>query len=404
MTTMSVSTFLKVAQKLPPNTSILLRGDHGIGKSQLVRQVARLIAALRGLGTLPVVDWRLSQCTEGDIIGLPSTDGEVTRFNPPERFKRACTSPHLLFLDELNRATAEVMQAGFQIVLDRELNGWKLHPNTIVMSAVNDSAAYNVNEIDPALLDRFWVVDLMPDTQDWLAWGRAMNENPDPEIVKLKAPFGGRNCLPLIVDFIAQEEKWLDPPKNAEPKEVHVSRRSWERLGDALGYAGLDDKPADPLFYSMCLGYIGVAAAAAFTAYAKTTDNRFTGEEILADYASVRRKVTSKKSSELFNSAIDKVTDLVIKAGNITPHQGKNLSDFMEDLPGELKILLWTKLTAGGVDKLDLAKGVHLYLAKHVLDVFGVPMGEAGIGVIPNIPGIFKPGAVPAKASKTKGS
>ena len=116
MTTMSIKTFLSVANVLPGTTSVLLRGPHGIGKSQVVRKVAE------GFG-LEVIDRRLSQMTEGDMIGLPSTDGEVTRFNPPEWFKRACVAPVALFLDELNRATPEVMQAAFQVVLDRELNG-----------------------------------------------------------------------------------------------------------------------------------------------------------------------------------------------------------------------------------------------------------------------------------------
>mgnify|MGYP003338804908 CR=1 FL=1 len=97
MTTMQVRTFLKVAPLLPRETSVLLRGAHGIGKSQVVRQVAK------GFG-LQVTDRRLSQMSEGDMIGLPSTDGEVTRFNPPSWYKEACDRPMCLFLDELNRA------------------------------------------------------------------------------------------------------------------------------------------------------------------------------------------------------------------------------------------------------------------------------------------------------------
>lgn len=384
MTTMSVSTFMRTAPRLPPTTSLLLRGDHGIGKSQLGRQLAAVVA--EGLGIDPddyeVIDRRLSQVSEGDIIGLPSTDGEVTRFNPPDWYKRACTTACFLFLDELNRATPEVMQAAFQIVLDRELNGWKLHPDTRVMSAVNASAAYNVNEIDPALLSRFWVIDLAPTVKDFTTWGRTEN----------KKKSYGFNCLPLVVDFIAAEEKWLDPPKEAEPGKKHVDRRAWERLGDALAFAGLGDSPADDLFYPICLGYIGVEASIKFVDFAKSQDNRFTGKDIVERYTEIRHKVTSKKKAELLNTAIEKASEYVTKLDRISDAQGKNLTAFMNDLPGELRISLWTKMTASGVDKLELAKSIHKYLAKEVLDVFGVPMGEAGIGVIPNIPGIFKSG------------
>ena len=160
---MSIHTTIAVVPRLPANSSVLIRGDHGIGKSQIVRQIARLVAAAEQIENFEVIDRRLSQMTEGDMVGLPSTDGEVTRFNPPEWYKRACLKPCALFLDEFNRGTNEVMQAGFQIVLDRELNGNKLHPQTRVFAAINTGAAYTVNEMDPALLDRFWTIDLKPD-------------------------------------------------------------------------------------------------------------------------------------------------------------------------------------------------------------------------------------------------
>src|SRR5574343_250038 len=145
---MSVETFVKVAASLPANVSVLLRAKHGVGKSQLVRQLKDIISERTGIKFKAVIDRRLSQLSEGDIIGLPSTDGNVTRFNPPDWFKTACERPCCLFLDELNRATNEVMQASFQIILDRELNGWKLHPQTRVYSAINLSSSYSVNEVD----------------------------------------------------------------------------------------------------------------------------------------------------------------------------------------------------------------------------------------------------------------
>ena len=56
---------------------VLIRGRHGVGKSQVVYG----FAAQAGL---PVVERRASQMTEGDLLGLPSTDGDVTTWNPPE--------------------------------------------------------------------------------------------------------------------------------------------------------------------------------------------------------------------------------------------------------------------------------------------------------------------------------
>jgi hypothetical protein len=352
MTTMSIKTFNAVASKLPVETSVLLRGPHGIGKSQVVRQLAKAFG-------LDVIDRRLSQMSEGDMIGLPSTDGEVTRFNPPDWFKRACKTSVCLFLDELNRATPEVMQAGFQIVLDRELNGWKLHPQTRVYAAVNASAAYTVNEMDPALLDRFWTIDLTPTVADWVTWARDGHVHD------------------YVVDFISANEKWLDAPKDSEPGKVTPSRRSWERLSHALVSTGIAEDPSNELFYPMCLGYVGTEATIAYHSFVKTIDNQVTGEEILRDYDKVKKKV-AKLGQEKQNVLIEKVADAVSKMKTMTEVQGTHLGAFFKDLPGELRVSAWAKLTQGaGVENLEMAKLIHKYCVESVLQVFGVSADAA---------------------------
>ena len=370
---MSIHTLVDVIPHLPASTSVLIRGPHGIGKSQVVRLLSRKIAAAENLGDFEVIDRRLSQMTEGDMIGLPSTNGEVTRFNPPDWYKRACDKPVTLFLDELNRATHEVMQAAFQVVLDRELNGWKLHPQTRVFAAINASSEYTVNEMDPALLDRFWTVDLKPDTQDWLNWAG-----------------GDGNINGLIIDFIGHTDKWLDPPKNAEPGSVHPSRRSWERLSRCLESAGIGDTPEDPRFYPLTMGFVGVDATIAFLDYAKSADSRVSGEDVVERYPKVVDKI-KRISQDRVNGVVERVAEYVTKnLTTLTDKQGKNLQAFITDLPGELRVSCWSKLTAHGLDKLELAKAVHKWCAASILDVFGVPMGEKGVGVTPNIPGVFK--------------
>ena len=129
---------------------VLLRGRHGIGKSTVVYQFADKIG-------LPVVERRASQMTEGDLVGLPSIEGNSTRFNPPDWFKAACDSPVVLFLDEVDRATMEVRQGIFELTDSRKLNGNCLHEDTLVFAAVNGGehgAHYQVGEMDPAELDR----------------------------------------------------------------------------------------------------------------------------------------------------------------------------------------------------------------------------------------------------------
>ena len=109
---------------------VLLRGRHGIGKSQVVYQYA-------DSSDLPVIERRASQMTEGDLIGLPNTDGNVTTFCPPDWFKFACDNPCVLFLDEVDRATTEVRQGIFELCDSRKIAGYTLHPDTIIFAAVN---------------------------------------------------------------------------------------------------------------------------------------------------------------------------------------------------------------------------------------------------------------------------
>jgi energy-coupling factor transporter ATP-binding protein EcfA2 len=356
MTTMQVRTFLKVAPLLPKTTSVLLRGAHGIGKSQVVRHVAGLIASAEGLTNFEVIDRRLSQMSEGDMIGLPSTDGEVTRFNPPEWYKRACDKPVCLFLDELNRATPEVMQAAFQVVLDRELNGWKLHPQTRVFAAINTGGNYTVNEMDPALLDRFWAIDLTPDVQDWVTWAKeskAVHDN--------------------VVTFITGNEKWLDPPRSGDSGAVSPSRRSWERLSHALVSVGVADQPDNNLFYPLCLGYVGTEATIAFHDYVKTIEAQVSGKEILEEYPKVKAKI-ARLGQEKLNVAIEKLADYITKNVSIVNDvQGQNLRDFMEHLPAELRVAAWSKFTAHGIEKLELTKSIHKWCVTSILEALSVP-------------------------------
>ena len=90
----------------------------------------------------------------------------------------------------------EVQQCAFQIVLDRELNGHHLHPETRVYAAVNVGSDYQVLEMDPALQRRFWAMDLEPTTQDWINWAKSSKEIPSSVVSRLEYP---ATFLPSII-------------------------------------------------------------------------------------------------------------------------------------------------------------------------------------------------------------
>ena len=162
---------------------VLLRGRHGIGKSQVVYQYAESM-------DLPVVERRASQMTEGDLLGIPSPESmmingkEATKFRPFDWLVQACTEPVVLFFDEIDRAIVEVRQGIFELTDSRKLAGWHLHPGTYIVAAINGGegvSTYQVGEMDPAELDRWSVFDIEPSTEDWIDW--ALDNNINQNII-----------------------------------------------------------------------------------------------------------------------------------------------------------------------------------------------------------------------------
>ena len=82
-----------MASAIPP---ILIHSSPGVGKSSIVRQVARKL----GIG---FVDVRLAEMESVDIRGLPSVDKEngVMKWNAPDFWPRDPKSKGIIFLDEL---------------------------------------------------------------------------------------------------------------------------------------------------------------------------------------------------------------------------------------------------------------------------------------------------------------
>ena len=406
---LGIAQFVNTAKHLPSTTALMLRGETGVGKSAVLSMLGRF----KGLNEQ--IDRRLSQMGEGDVIGLPDRglDGETTRFLPPDWYMRACKAPVLLFLDEINRATPEVMQAAFQIVLDRELNGHRLHPNTVVVTAVNVGHKYSVNEIDPALLDRFWVIDLEPTVDEWISWGAD------------KGPEGG-NIDSVILDFISKHRQFLRPGRAADPGQKQPSQRSWKRLNDTLVVSGLVERPKDPAFYTVCLGYIGLEATVAFQDFAANIE-RISAEKVIdsLDYDAECRKQVAELPQERLLGLLEQVGALLNErertyAANpvmekkvvddkeedvkvpwtVTETQGENLRSFLYQLTNELRIKMWTLIAARGMDAIDLIKAVHPYIVQAILDVFGVKAGEKGTSQVPIIPGFLDSNATDKDAGK----
>jgi len=116
---MRISELKKVLAKLETiQEPVLLVGHAGVGKTEIVRQLAQETG--RKLYTVI-----LSQLEPGDLLGLPVTRDGVTEFLRPNWLPKE-DERAILFLDEINRAPIYVRQSIFQLVLDRQVGPHKL--------------------------------------------------------------------------------------------------------------------------------------------------------------------------------------------------------------------------------------------------------------------------------------
>jgi len=314
-------TFTSVAPHvLAVKKPLMLRGRHGIGKSELVYQIAETLS-------LPVVERRASQMTEGDLVGLPKTDGDVTSFCPPDWFADAGSRAVLLFLDEVDRAIPEVRQGIFELADSRKIFGNTLHPDTVLVAAVNGGehgSQYQVGEMDPAELDRWTVFDVEPSIEDWLDWAKS-------------------NTADIVWDFINQNRSHLEHGDDFEPNKVYPSRRSWKRLSDCLVSANMVEAHNPTIFHLAC-GFVGFEAGVAFNDFVKNYERQVTVEMILDD-----GKVDKTKDFNINDhcALIEKMDASEIFNAELTEQQCVNLANYFVSLPSEAVMKLWQALGKG---------------------------------------------------------
>jgi len=314
-------TFTSVAPHvLAVKKPLMLRGRHGIGKSELVYQIAETL-------NLPVVERRASQMTEGDLVGLPKTDGDVTSFCPPDWFADAGSRAVLLFLDEVDRAIPEVRQGIFELADSRKIFGNTLHPDTVLVAAVNGGehgSQYQVGEMDPAELDRWTVFDVEPSVEDWLAWAKT-------------------NTTDIVWDFINQNRSHLEHSDDFEPNKVYPSRRSWKRLNDCLASANMVEAHNPTIFHLAC-GFVGFEAAVAFSDFVKNYERQVTVEMILDD-----GKVDKTNDFNINDhcALIEKMDASEVFNNELTETQCVNLANYFVSLPSEAVMKLWQALGKG---------------------------------------------------------
>jgi hypothetical protein len=333
------ATFLSVAPHiLDARLPVLIRGRHGVGKSEVVYMIARE-------RNLPIVERRASQMTEGDLLGLPDTADtaingrKATTWNAPDWLVTACEQPVVLFLDEVDRATMEVRQGLFELTDSRKINGWHLHADTLIVAAVNGGehgAQYQVGEMDPAELDRWTVFDVDPSDEDWLKWANGKVSS-------------------VVWDFINQNRNHLEHRTDYEPNKVYPSRRSWKRFNDTATPSGVFDEKGDlDLLFNLANAFLGFEAAVSLKDFVVNYAWQVTIQDLL-DNGEIAK--TSEWGINDHAAMIEKFDAADTFTTALTDSQVQNLADYFISLPSEVAMKMWTVL--GDSDCVDNVVALH---------------------------------------------
>lgn len=235
------------------NQPVMLHGSPGVGKSDVVRQIAKQ----RGI---ELIDLRLSQLDPVDLRGVPSVDTKkhITSWNTPSFLPT--DGKGILFLDEINSAAQATQAAAYQLVLDRKLGDYVMPPGWAIIAAGNRSTDRAiVNQMSTALKNRFTHLNYEVNNDDWCDW--ALRNNIAVEVL------GFIRFRPMLLNEFEQRNESKEEKERVQrlkDAQAFATPRSWEFLSKVV-----QQKPSSDVEYELYTGIVGEGAAAEFMGYLK---------------------------------------------------------------------------------------------------------------------------------------
>jgi hypothetical protein len=234
-----------IIEVMQANLVPMIAGSPGIGKSDIIRQIAAKFK-------LFVIDMRLSQCDPTDMLGFPIHNGIRMGYAPPENFPlEGMDEPPkgyrgwLLFLDEFPSATQAVQAAAYKLVLDRQVGKHNLHDKCRVICAGNKSTDNAiVNRMGTAMQSRLIHLELDVDVIGWLDWAQ-------------------RNDLDhRVISYIESHPDELHKFKPDHDDKTFACPRTWEFTSKLI-----KDKEPGPRTLNLLIGTLSAGIGNSFNAY-----------------------------------------------------------------------------------------------------------------------------------------
>lgn len=280
---------------LESNEVPLIIGESGIGKTSLVKRIAK-----ENEYYLVTIDANLLK--EGEIGGLPVVDNRTTIYATHHKLveienvlKMDKDRQVILFIDELNRCDHAVAQELMNLILNREINGYILSDRVKVIAAMNPSnrndgfynSQYEVVDLDPAQEDRFVWIRLDSDVKEWIKWGMTTEGNIHEH----------------IIEFLSEFPQYLHTPDSTET--IKATPRSWERVSKAYSvYIKNKDRYSVETLINVIKGNVGDNIANDFSSFLLNLKNPLIkAEEIFENNIlsfELKEKIQKENHSRLY--------------------------------------------------------------------------------------------------------
>lgn len=354
----------------------LIIGESGIGKTALVKEIAN-----RNNFYLIIIDGNMLK--EGEIGGLPTVeDYEYSVDGLIFKKKRTVYAIHsklqeiedvfikdrnkkiLLFIDEINRCEHSVQQELMNIILNREINGYKLPETVYVIAAMNPSnkyssfedSDYQVIDMDAAQENRFVWLEMESDIKIWITW--AVNSSIDNN----------------VVEFLSTFPNFLHTPNAKE--SVKATPRSWERVSKTLNvyFEGVGNYLKNTLF-NVIKGNVGASIAQEFINFLEDNSNPlikaeelFQGNILVED---IKEKIKGESHSRLYLLSKNSLNYLRnIKYGD---DQLNIFCDMLDSYPVDLRISIMAEIKENYSDLyndfLNNKKFIDNYFSAFIKDI-----------------------------------
>lgn len=147
---------------------VMLLGSSGFAKSALIRQAATNIP---NFPVADIIDIRAGMLNVEDLRGLPmlrknseDLDKAFTQSTIPSWLKKVILNPdknYVLFFDELNHASAAVLNSVYGIILERTLEDFEFGKRTRIVAAGNKADQNeDLTELSDPLVRRMEIIDI----------------------------------------------------------------------------------------------------------------------------------------------------------------------------------------------------------------------------------------------------